>query len=309
MANRVPDWREKLDEAVRYERSGSLDRALVHYKAVADGADDIALIAEALRRQSDVHRMRAQWDDAITAARQSAELAQDANLHELRADALNTEATTHFYMGDYQQALPLLEKVLALSADERVRAAALQNLGAIAARLGDLTTAEKHFLESYRCYHRAGHLRGEVLALQNYGAVALDREDYALACNVMEKAVAAAREVDDLDLLAMANVNYAEALAGSGNYGEAIECASTAVGYFTVADNKVWRVKSLRLMGDLYVKQGELDIAERCFERGLALANEIHAREDAARLIDRLNSTRALSPTDPPSPPGAPGST
>src|SRR5687768_12067024 len=185
----IPDWREKLAEGVRHERGGSLDRALQYYQAVAGGSAEPAQIAEALRRQSDVFRIRAQWTEALAAARRSAQIAHAANLPELRADALNTEATTHFYKGDYDVALPLLESVLELAADDRVRGAALQNLGAIAARGGDLDAAEKRFLESYRCYHRAGHLRGEVLALQNYGAVALDREDYALACSVMEKAV------------------------------------------------------------------------------------------------------------------------
>jgi tetratricopeptide (TPR) repeat protein len=287
-ANLVPDWRGLLEESIRYERGGELDRALKGYRDIADGAADPALVSEALRRQSDVFRMRAQWHAAIAAAQQSAGIAEQANLHELRADALNTEASTHFYLGDFDVALPLLRKVLALSADKRVRGAALQNVGAILARGGDLENAAHHFLESYRNYRRAGMLRGQVLALQNYGAVALDREDYDRACKIMRKAVAAARKVHDLDLLAMTNVNYAEALAGRQEYAQAAECLSTAVGYFTIAGNKLWRVKCLRLLGDLHVKQDDVAVARRCYERGLQLAKEIEARVDEQRIAERL---------------------
>lgn len=290
MATPMPDWRAELDEGIRYQRGGTLDRALQKYRAVADAAPDAALVSEALRRQSDIFRMRSEWPDALAVARRSVGIAEAAGLTELAADALNTEASTHFYLGEFDVARPILERALSLGREPRVRGAVLQNLGAIAARTGDLETAERHFQESYLAYQSAGDARGEIIALQNYGGVLLDRENFDLACEVLRQAVTAARKVNDLDLLAMANVNYAEALAGTGEYTRATDCAGTALGYFTIVDNKLWRVKCLRLMGDLYVKQQQIETARRCYDRGAAIAEEIDARPDADRIAARLQA-------------------
>src|SRR5687768_16817995 len=194
--------------------------------------------------------MRCEWDRALEAARRGAELARAAALNAELAEVLNAEAIVHLSKGDLAVAEALLEEVLSLAHDDRVRGIALQNLGSIAAQGRDFDVAEQRFVESRRHFQRAGYHRGEAIALTNRAAIALDRGDASLAESSAGQAVIVARQVGDLDLLGVATINYAEALARLERFAEAEDHASTALGFFTISENTLRRVEALRLLGD-----------------------------------------------------------
>lgn len=286
----MPDASELIEEGIRYERGGALDKALKSYQAAFEYSPSSRLTAEALRRQADVYRTQCAWDEAFAAARRSAEVARKANLPDLHADALNAEASIHLTRGEFEPAAAIYHSMLAGNATDRVRGIALQNLGLIAARQGELTQAEHHFRESSECFQRCGYGRGAVIALNNYAAVAIDRKDWDLAARIGDDAIKAARGVGDLELVAIAMLNAAEANAGRGNYAEAEELAGTALGYFGVSDNKWRRVRCLLLLGDMNLRQSDTAGARRSFEIGLKLAEEIEASAEIDLFRTRLAS-------------------
>jgi tetratricopeptide (TPR) repeat protein len=280
--------RDLLDDGIRYERSGSLKKAMRSYEAALAADDDPALVSEVLRRQADVHRTRCDWTHALEAARRSAEVARGADLPDLRAEALNAEAAVHLSHGHSQPANELFLEILEIARDERIRGIALQNLGLVAARSGDLETAETRFADARRCFQAAGYARGEAIVLNNYAAVALDRRDYALAETIGEDAIAAARSVDDLELVGLATLNFAEALAERQRYAEAEEHASSALGFFRATENRWRQLRSLLLLGKLSARRGSQDTALRVFEAGVRLAVEIGAEPEADELRARI---------------------
>lgn len=285
----MPDPLGDIEEGLRLEKFGMLDRALAHYEAAASN-DDPLTVTTAWRRRASVLRTRCDWDGALAAARESAAVAIRHGLRDAHAEALNAEAAVFQSQGDFAAAIPLLERILEMTADPRIRGVALQNLGAIAAEGGDLETAEHRFLESYRCFQAADYAWGQAFALNNYGRAAMDRDNLEIAERVLVRAVDLAREIEDLDLAALATMNLAETMLCAQQLERADEAASTALGYFDMAGNRWRRVECLRLLGDINYRDGQAETARRCYEQGLELARELNVQMEVTRLEARLRA-------------------
>ena len=283
----MPEPLGDIEEGLRLEKAGMLDRALAHYEAAAEGTDPLT-VATAWRRRASVLRTRCEWAGALAAARESAAVAERHGLDDAHAEALNAEAAVFQSQGDFVAAVPLLERVLRMTPEPRIRGVALQNLGGIAAEQGDLETAEHRLLESYRCFRDADYAWGQAFALNNYGRAAMDRGNLEIAERVLTQAVELARSVEDLDLSALATMNLAETMLAADEFDRAEEAASAALGYFDMAGNRWRRVECLRLLGDINRRQGDLETADRCYTQGLALARDLGVQLEIIRLEERL---------------------
>jgi tetratricopeptide (TPR) repeat protein len=283
----VPEPLGDIDEGLRLEKSGMLDRALAHYEAAATGNDPLT-VTTAWRRRASVLRTRCDWEGALAAARESAAVALRHGLDDAHAEALNAEAAVFQSQGDFAAASPLLERMLGMTRNPRIRGVALQNLGSIAAEGGDYEKAEHRFLESYRCFKEAGYDWGQAFALNNYGRAAMDRGSLDIAARVLSQAVELARRVEDLDLAALAPMNLAETMLAADDLERADEAASTALGYFDMVGNRWRRVECLRLLGDINLRDDQRDVAMRCYAQGLELARELGIHLEITRLEERL---------------------
>ena len=289
----MPEAVDLIEEAKRCESHGVLDRALEKYEAAAQSSADPAIIAEALTHQSRVHRLRCEWEPAVSVARRAQETALRASLPAHLSDAVNAEALVLVCQGDFTEALKLFNRMLELSEEPRVRGIALQNIGSILAQQGKLGAAERAFAESFGWFRHAGYRLGEATALNNHARVALDRGNAQLAEQLLEEALAAARAEEYAELIALATLNLAEALSVRGLYERAEEQASTALGYFATSGNRWREIECLRLIGSINEKLGDCENAIRCFERALKVAEEIGARQDVHIIQDCLARVRS----------------
>lgn len=290
---------EALEHAVRLERAGYIDQAVEAFQRIAATSDEPGVVARALRHQADAYRILSQWKPAIELARRSAKAAKSAGLTILFAEALNAEAAVHQSRGAFDDAIPLLENILAVVDDDRIRGSALQNLGSIAAMNKDFATAQAHFEESMNSFRRAGYQRGEAIALGNAAAIANDVGDYPRAAELANEAIKLARGLHDYDTQAHASLNYARALIGLEDFDRAEEMLSTAFGFFTIGGNPYRQVAALRILGDLGRRQGKIENAARCYQHALGIARRIDATAEAEQLVERLAD---LGLTDPPPP-------
>ena len=270
---------------------GLLDRAETCYRLAAEG-DDLRVQAVALTKLADVHRARAEWDSALEYARRAQDVARQLSDRPVLEEALVAEGNVLMCRGDFAAATAAFEALLASATDPRLRGVVLQNLGSILAQKGQLGAAERSFSESYGFFRQAGYRRGEAIALNNYGRVALDRKNAELAGQLLEEALTIAREVEDGDLIALATLNLAEALAQRGEAKRARDLASAAFGHFASCRNRWRQVECLRLLGALHESESFLEDAERCYERGLALAMEIDAQGEIAAVREGLARVR-----------------
>lgn len=289
------DARTYLDEGLELQKRGMMREALEHYEGTSALTRDPGILAEAMCRAAEVYRAWSKWEKAVAAARKSAALAQKAADAARYVDALNAEAIVYQERGQFAQAQPVYEQILSLTTEPRRRGVALQNLGSIAAQRGDLAEAERLFEESSRCFAEAQYVWGEAFALNNFAAAALDRGDLRRAEEVGMRAIEAAKKVGDLELLGIAAMNVAEALAGLGELAEAERFARVALDYFAIAEAELRRVQCLGVLGDISARRGNQATAVRYYREGIRLAERIGAAAEVAKIEKRLGDTQAPS--------------
>lgn len=278
-----------LAEGVALQKAGDLAGALRCFKQAAHDPDP-RIASEALRRQASIHRLSSHWSDAVAATRASADLARQYGHVDLEAEALNAEAIVYQVRGAFDDALPLLERVLQLAgtAHPKIRGNALQNLGAIAAQKGDFPTARGRFLEAAEAFRKAGYDWGEANVLNNFGRAALDHGNFKLAAEMLRSAHGAARRVGDKDLISLSLMNMAEAALGLGDARQAQEQAEEAMMFFSAADNAPRQIECLRILGDVFHAQGVRDASVSCWEQALQLATEHESTSELRKLRERL---------------------
>ena len=280
---------ELIDLGLRHEKNGELDAALDHYRRAEAESTDAMIISEAIRRQSVVFRRRSDWDASIELARKAGRIASEAQLIDQFAQTLNTEAATLLMRGDLPSASQLFEKVAqGTSADPRVRAIALQNLGTIAAQTGEWERSRTFFRESVICFQRAEDAWGEAVALNNYGRAALDHGNMMMAEELLEQAVAAARRVEDYDSASLAMLNQAEALAGMQQLPRAAALATAALEFYVGSGNAFRHSEALRILGDIDLKRGDATSARQRYTEALVLASAADAPLEMEVVRSRL---------------------
>lgn len=300
MGNSHADESELLATGERFEKAGLMAKALEAYRGVRTTTADDVVRAQAWRREAFIHHGRCAWDEALAAAAESGELARQLGRDDLLAEALNAEAAVYFSRGDLARALPLYERMLALTDDPRIRGFAYQNIGILHARRRALDVAEQRLEEAFAEFERAEHAAGKAHVLNNRAAISLERGEYEQADEFAFRAIMEARDVEDLDLVAIATLNRAEALEALDRVDEAESAASVALGQFEISGNRWRRVACLRILGDLNDRRGDRDIARRFWTRGLDLAREIGAGLDVEQLEKRLEGADAPPTTDDP---------
>jgi tetratricopeptide (TPR) repeat protein len=282
---------DELDSAVIHERAGEVDDALTHYRAAESLAGaDAWLMSEVLRRQAYLHHARSEWQLSIDLSRRAASVAENAKLNDQQAEALIAIAWVHVARGAFDEAVPELEKVAVLTEDHRITGLALHNLGAIAAERGDWELARAQFMESVRRFQSAGYQRGVAFAHNNYGRAALDHGNFVLAVDLLQAAVSSAKKAADPDLLALATMNVAEALAGTGELAQAESMAKIALAHFALAGNGWRRVECERLLGDLEKQSDRESAARAWWSSALETARSIGAQLEVVKLEQRLES-------------------
>lgn len=284
----MPDPRDLLDEGLRLEKTGELERALACYIAALDLVEDAQIASEAWRRRSHVHRARCEWPDALNAARHSANLAEEAGALELLAEALNAEAAVHHSRGDFDQATTLYQQILQTTSDQRIRGIALQNMASVRGMQHDMTAAENFFRAALECFRAVDYAWGKAHVLNNLGRVAFERDRLEEAESLLQQAVAEARAVDDHDLIALAQLNRAEVLLAQGDHDAAEDVVQPALAHFTASGSQWRRIDCLRVLGDVYAHRQAAPVAERFYRHALQIADEIGARIEREQLLERL---------------------
>ena len=291
----MPGSRELLDEGLRHEKAGALDRALDRYVAALESAADVAEQSEAWRRQAHVRRLRCEWDAALDAAREAANLARAAGLTNDLAEAMNAEAAVHQSRGDYALARELYTQIPEQSTDDRIRGVALQNLASLCAMEGDYPSAEAHFRDALAAFEHAGYEWGRAHVLNNLGRLAFEQGRLDEAAESLLQAIEETKLIDDLDLLALARLNYAEVLLARSVCGEAESLVSASLGHYATTGNQWRRIECLRVLGDLHVCSGMPDTAIKFYTIALQVAEEIGAKPEQTMLRARLQQVRSAS--------------
>jgi len=287
--SRVSAAQEALDAGRRAEHADDLQRALHHYAdAAVRAGNNPAIVTRALTGQAAVYRRLSDWELAADYARRARELAEDAELPILRAEALVAEGNALMCSGRFDEAVIVYDRLSRVATDDRQRGIAMQNLGSIYAQRGDHDFAAHAFEQSRSLFEDAGYARGVAIATNNLGRLAYDIGDLERAEPLLHAALDAARAVEDAELCALALINLAQLRVAQRDFTAAGPMAAEAFGHFVVSENRWRQVECLCVLADIADAQDDPDAARAHLERGAAIAREIGARVELGRIEGRL---------------------
>lgn len=288
-----------LEDGVLYLRAGALDRAWQAFTAVAQRSRDPAIRSEALRRQADVKRRRADWGDALGLLAEAVQIAQDHALRDHLAAARNIEGSIHLQRGDFDAAVAVYTAALRDDPGPRQRGLICQNLGTAHAQRGACGEAAAWYQRSAAAFAAAGCRREQVLVMNNRGSICLDQGDFAAAEAIFREALREAMTLPqaDAELQGLAELNLAESLARQGvRLEEAYDLLLRATGHFTASQDRPSRVACHRVFAVVTEAQGYPELARGALERGLELAQEIGSAPEIAAFERELARLGAACP-------------
>jgi tetratricopeptide (TPR) repeat protein len=282
-----------LQQGLKAERSDDLQRALHHYAdAAIQAGDDASIVAQALTRQSAVYRRLSDWDFAVESAKRAFEVADDAALDELRAEALVSHGNALICGGRLDEARGVFTRLARTATNDRQRGIAQQNLGNIHAQRREFAEAAEALTRSRVLFAKAGYARGDVIATNNLGRLAHDMGDMAEAERLLSEALVGARAVEDAELEALAQLNLAQVRVMRGRFAEAEAMVMCAHGHFVASENRWRQIECLTVLADIAEGEGKLEEATTRLERGREIARQIDARVELADIEARLQRRR-----------------
>jgi predicted ATPase/class 3 adenylate cyclase len=179
--------------------------------------------------------------------------------------------------GHYTEARGWLERALASSAEAppKLRALALDGLGAIAWRQGDLVTAARALEESLEIWRSTGERRSMGGTLSNLGTVMELRGDLDRAQALQEESLAIARETSDPVRIGSALNNLALVIWNKGDNDRATALLEESAAIKRVQGNWVGLAITLNNLGMLASEAGDGDGAIAYMEETLAIERKL----------------------------------
>ena len=136
---------------------------------------------------------------------------------------------------------------------------------------GDVQPALADFQSAYRIYGRAGHPRGQAMALQNIGSIYQDAGDYAKVLQYY--AQSAETYPADLGLLVSAHNNIGRALEFQRKFPEAAIEFNKALVIARQMESPQLEARILTNLASTETQAGRLDAAQRRLDEGLRITN------------------------------------
>jgi tetratricopeptide (TPR) repeat protein len=220
-----------------------------------------------------------------------AALAQDAGTEAERAKALYGAGSLATELGDYAQAMTLLEAALAAArpAGERdIAALALTDLGNIARQQGAYERVTQYHGEALALRRESGDRRGIAVSLGSLGLATLYQGEYEQAEALLTDAATAFRELGDHHSLITVTSNLALAAVMQGDYERTHALVEESLAGYRARGDRQGIADDVLTLGLAIQGQGDLVQAIVLFDEALAHAREIGYRVGEAAALRRL---------------------
>ena len=181
--------RAHLDRGFRFEKAGSLERALDAYRDALAAHPAPVEEVETRLRIARVYRGMADWERSRTESAEAIRLADEIDAQDLAAEAMNVEIGSLQSQGLYEEADSMALAAMERAQSPRVRGITLQNLGRSAAERRDFAQSDLYFAASIEAFRAANYEVGLAVALTNAAKAALDRGDAERALAVGDEAI------------------------------------------------------------------------------------------------------------------------
>jgi tetratricopeptide (TPR) repeat protein len=283
-----------LTQGRQHDLAGHSNEAMECYAAVIDlttGGDQRAR-AEALRRLSVLHHLRAEPEVASDLCIRSQKIAVETGAQDLASDASNALAGFALERGDLGGASELYRSALGLAGQNPALVGKIeQNLGIIANIRGRWQEALDHYQRSLEAYGSISDKRGCAIAHHNLGMIHAKRRQWQAADRHYRTCHGLAEAVGDRHLGGLAAMNRAEVRLAIDDYEGARSGAEQALRIFNEVEARRDKAGAHRLLGMVFRLRGQMALAESHLRSALEIAASTDCpltEADAAKELARL---------------------
>jgi len=265
-----------LQEARSRERAACIPEAIRCYEGAISAAErggEKPILAEALRRLAVVMHHRNESARARELCKRSYRIAGDLNNDLLAAEALNTLGGLAVRTGDIEEARAHFRLALARGGHARELKARVElNLGVLSNIRGELVDAVAHYENSVESYRATNDEHGCATAYVNLGIAHTDLRQYDWADSYFSKSFEIAERAGDAHLQGMCLVNHAEAHFLRERYDEARRMAEASLAIFDQLDSRADKSEAYKMIGMVYRETGRPALAESRLRTAIELA-------------------------------------
>jgi tetratricopeptide (TPR) repeat protein len=284
-----------LDEGRQHDLAGRSSGAMECYAAVIDltaGGGDQRARAEALRRLSVLHHLRAEPEVASDLCTRSHHIAVQSGAQDLAADASNALAGFALERGDLAGASELYRSALGQANQNPALVGKIeQNLGIVANIRGNWEEALDHYHRSLEAYRSISDQRGCAIAHHNLGMIHAKRKQWQDADRHYRSCHGLAEAAGDRHLGGLAAMNRAEVRLAIDDYEGARAGAQQALRIFNEIEARRDKAGAHRLLGMVFRQRGQMALAESHLRSALEIAASTECpltEADAAKELARL---------------------
>jgi CHAT domain-containing protein/tetratricopeptide (TPR) repeat protein len=211
----------------------------------------------------------------------------------VQAYALLQAGVDLYQQGDFQGGLKKLEEALVLLQgidDPPGEAAALGNIGAIYAAMGQQERALPYLKHALALTRQVADRRGEAFALNNIGAIYFFLSDYPNALSYFQQALAVHREIGNQVEEATVLVNLGAIYQEQGYLQQALTYFQGALPLHRQTGDRLAEAGTLGHIGFVYQNLGRLQQAQDYIQQALDIYRQIGARHGEAQALSNLAS-------------------
>jgi tetratricopeptide (TPR) repeat protein len=209
----------------------------------------------------------------------------------VRAKALNRAGWLKRELGDYRQAVVILQDSLALwrqIGDSAGIALTLSNLGITVMRLGDYSEATRQLEEALDLRRQFGDQRGIRVTLMNLGLVAFEQGNNERAVELYAESLALARLAKDEHSVGIALTNLGEAYMNQGAYDRAEACFAEAAQIYQRLGSRSGEGDVARCRGLIALRRGDCAEAYRFLAEAISTLRDLGEKELSLLAIEAL---------------------
>lgn len=215
----------------------------------------------------------------------------------LSVQNLEQQAQQLYETGQLQQAIPILEKLIATYQQENNllgQGAAWRNLALIYQKLGELQSAQEAIATAIELIQTGENSKLFAQALEVQGQIQLTKGQTEEALDTWKQATKIYEELEDLPNSTRSQINEVQALHTLGLHAQAVKTLETIQKSLEGKPNNYLKAKALQSLGDVYRNTGKLPESKETLETSLAIAQQISKPEMVAATLISLGNTARL---------------
>ncbi len=228
-------------------------------------------------------------DTALSYSLEALTYLKEQPLSETLIGAWYTLGWAYYYSSDYPAALEFGLKALKLADELKHQEKEAWCLDLVASTYKDPTQALQMYKDAHAIFEKTGSLEGQSRILNNWAYTLLEAKDYPAALKLAHKSLNLAKlaglKRDEINVTA----TIGEILAGMGDYATAQSQLHAATLLFDEYGRDISAVYILVDLGQVYLKQNDLEQAERELLNALSLSEQMEMRNEQARCHQYLS--------------------